>query len=248
MKHKEKQKTVANANLAILFIHGIVGSPNHFNKFIEALPEDVSYRAILFSGHGGSVKDFGKAKMEIWRKQAEEAANALLKAHDKLIIVSHSMGTLFAIQEYVKNPDKIPALFLINTPQKVYIHPVMLKYAFYFLRGKAPKRDKIAQAALESISVDKDLKIWRFFGWIPRFLELFLEIRKTRRLLPEIKAKTLVFQSRKDELVRKSSLKLLLPHKRIKTTMLEKSTHFYYDENEMDLMVSEFLTLIKEYK
>ncbi len=248
MRHEEKRKITDNSSLAVLFLHGIVGSPNHFNKFIEALPEDISYHAILLSGHGGGVRDFSKAKMDLWRTQAEEAATALLKTHERLIIVGHSMGTLFAIQQSVKNPDKVPALFLIDTPQRVYVHPVMLKYAFYFLRGKAPKKDKIAQAALESISVDKDLKIWRFLGWIPRFLELFSEIRKTRRLLPEIKSKTLVFQSKKDELVRKSSLKLLLPHKNIKTTMLESSTHFYYSDKDTELMLSEFAALISEYK
>ncbi len=248
MKHEEKKKICNNASLAVLFIHGIVGSPNHFNKFIEAIPDDVSFHAILLSGHGGSVNDFGKAKMEIWRKQADEATKALLKTHDKVIIVGHSMGTLFAIQQSIKNSDKIPALFLIDTPQKVYVHPIMLKYAFYFLRGKVPKSDKIAQAALKSISVDKDLKIWRFLGWIPRFLELFSEIKKTRQFLPEIKAKTLVFQSAKDELVRRSSINLLLPHKAIKSTMLQESTHFYYADKDMDIMVSEFLALVSEYK
>ena len=40
--------------MAYIFVHGIVGTPNHFDFLMEYVPEDVSVWKLVLDGHGGS--------------------------------------------------------------------------------------------------------------------------------------------------------------------------------------------------
>ena len=243
MLHAERKRIVPNARVAILFLHGIVGSPGHFEKFYPFIPDNVSYHGLLLEGHGGSVKDFGRAKMKIWKKQVKEALDALRTTHERIIIVGHSMGTLFAIQEVAENPEKITDLFLLNSPLKAYLHPIMIKYSTQFVLKHPNKNDPISLAAIDAIAVKGDFLLWRYLTWIPRFLELFSEIRKTRPLLEKIRINTSFYQSYRDELVLRSAVKYIKERENIKLNILKDSTHFYYTDADMDFMISNFKNL-----
>ena len=247
MKHEEKKKIVDSAPIAVLFLHGIIGSPHHFEKFYDIIPENVSYHAVLLEGHGGSVKEFGRAKMKNWKKQVCNALESLRQTHDKLIIVGHSMGTLFAIQETIKNSDKIVGLILIDSPMKAYLHPVMIKYSCQFLLKLSCKRNPRSIAAMDVISVKSDILIWRYLSWIPRFLELFTEIRSTRPLVSKLNCKTVFYHSKDDELVPKSAIKYIEPHKNVDLHILENSTHFYYSEEDIKIPLKNLEDLLAEY-
>ena len=58
MEHKEYKRINPESRAAILFVHGIVGTPNHFAEFVQRVPEDISVWNVLLDGHGGSVQDF----------------------------------------------------------------------------------------------------------------------------------------------------------------------------------------------
>ena len=243
MLHTERKRINPSAKSAVLFLHGIVGSPGHFERFYPLIPENVSYHAVLLKGHGGSVKDFGRAKMRVWKKQVSEALDALRSTHERVIIVGHSMGTLFALQMAAENADKITDLFLLDSPLRAYLHPIMIKYSTQFLFKHSNKNDPRSLAATDAVAVRSDPFVWRYLAWIPRFLELFTEIKRTRPLLEKINVSTVFYQSYHDELVPRSAVKYIKEQENVKLNILKNSTHFYYDDTDMNLMISDFKTL-----
>ena len=110
MVHKEYVRLRDNATTAILFIHGIVGTPNHFNEFVSLVPESFSVYNLLLDGHGKSVKGFSKTSMKKWEAQVASVVDELSLTHEKIYIVAHSLGTLFAIDQAIKN-KKVCKLF-----------------------------------------------------------------------------------------------------------------------------------------
>ena len=99
--HQEYRRIVSGADTAVLFVHGISGTPNHFRQRI-ALEEMVSpgwsVYNLLLDGHGKGAEDFSRSSMEKWRSQVRRAFEDLAKNHDRVMIAAHSMGTLFALQ------------------------------------------------------------------------------------------------------------------------------------------------------
>ena len=243
MLHTERKRIVPGATVAVLFLHGIVGSPGHFEKFYPLIPESVSYHAVLLKGHGGSVKDFGRAKMRVWKKQVFEALDALRSTHERVIIVGHSMGTLFALQMAAESSDKITDLLLLDSPLKAYLHPVMIKYSLQFALKLPVKNNPRSIAAIDAVAVKSDIRLWRYLAWIPRFLELFSEIRRTRPLLEAIDTNTVFYQSYCDELVPRSAVKYIKERENVKLNILKNSTHFYYDDADMNSMIFDFNNL-----
>ena len=72
MKHQEYIRLVPGAKTAVLFIHGIMGTPDHFLDLIPHVPRDWSVCNILLPGHGKSVSDFGASSMDQWRSRANQ--------------------------------------------------------------------------------------------------------------------------------------------------------------------------------
>ena len=66
MKHKEYKRIVPEAETAVLFIHGIAGTPNHFKDFLPLVPKEFSVYNLLLDGHGGKTEDFSKTSMKKW--------------------------------------------------------------------------------------------------------------------------------------------------------------------------------------
>ena len=50
MEHKEYKRLVPGAETAILLVHGIVGTPDQFDRFIPLIPEGVSVWTLLLDG------------------------------------------------------------------------------------------------------------------------------------------------------------------------------------------------------
>lgn len=77
MEHTEIRRCVAGAENAVLFIHGIVGTPQHFAPLIPLVPEGWSLYNLLLDGHGGSVEAFSHTSMKKWRAQVSAAVEEL---------------------------------------------------------------------------------------------------------------------------------------------------------------------------
>lgn len=239
MEHSEYRRMVPNAQAAILFIHGIVSTPRHFDAFLSMVPEGVSVQALLLDGHGKGAKEFGRTSMEKWEAQVREAVDELSGGHEKFYLVGHSMGTLFSVCHAAKN-EKIAGLFLLASPLKVFVRPKALSAVFNIYFNTVRSDDEITLAIKNDISVTISKNPFHYLRWIPRFLELFGKIRRTRKDLHRLKIPVFVYQSTRDELVSIKSVKYLKSNPHICIHELKNSTHSYYEKQDMNFLLQEF--------
>lgn len=124
MAHQETVHIVHGAKNAVLFLHGICGTPDHFRKLLpleEQVPQNWSVYNVLMDGHGKQVEDFSRSSMQQWKEQVFRIFDDLCSNHEKVIIVGHSMGTLFALQMACRCPQKVPFTLLIASPMRVFV-------------------------------------------------------------------------------------------------------------------------------
>ena len=229
---------------AVLLLHGIAGSPAHFRGLIPVIPEGFSVYAVLLDGHGGTVTDFSRSSMKKWKTQVQDTLAGLLARHEKVVIVGHSMGTLFAVQAAIDHPDRIPRLFLLNVPTRPWVR---LSTCRTCLRVAFGKLDRPADRAMrEATAMEITPWLWQYIGWAPRMLELLRECRRVRKTLPRLRTKTFSFQSRTDELVSIRSCRDLENHPYITNWVLEGSGHFAYSPEDTAFLQSTLRDLLAE--
>ena len=237
--HMEYKHLAENAHSAILFIHGIVGTPNHFRAFLPLVPQGVSVWNLMLDGHGKSVRDFSKTSMKKWESQVQAAVDELSATHQEIYIMAHSMGTLFAIEQASKN-DKIRGLFLLAVPLRVAVKPRAFAAGIKVCFDKVREDDWFAMATKECCGVQPDRNPFHYIGWIPRYLELFRKMRQTRKRLPLLTTPTLAFQSGSDCMVSAKAVTLLQKNPAITVTVLHESDHNYYAPQELSLLLEQF--------
>ena len=242
--HKEYRKIYPEADTAILFIHGILGTPDHFSPFLPLVPAAVSVYNLLLDGHGMSVQDFSHTSMEKWEAQVHEAVETLSQSHDNIFIVAHSMGTLLALGEAAH--PKVRELFLLALPIQLGVRPRLLANIFKVYFNRISPTDGAAVAARDACSITLTKNLFAYIGWIPRYLELFQKILKTRRLLPSLSIPCQVYQSAHDEMVSPSSVPYLLNHTDFSVSLLENSEHYRYGEHDLKLLQLHFQLLAQQ--
>ena len=57
----------------MLFVHGIVGTPRHFDFLIDVVPSTVSIYNMLLDGHGYGVRDFSRTF--VYQSYADEVVS-----------------------------------------------------------------------------------------------------------------------------------------------------------------------------
>lgn len=244
MTHKTYIRDVAGSDTAVLFIHGFLGSPKHFDTFMPCVPEDFAIYNILLDGHGGTVSDFSRTSMKKWQCQTGKVVDNILSKYSKLVIVAHSMGTFFAMNAAIKYPDRVKGIFLLGSPLKIGVRIDAVSNTLKAFFNKIEKDDYIAEAYKNSHSVTLDKRVWLYAGWIPRYLELFKESYLSREKIKNVNVPCFFFQSANDELVSMKSIKYI-PHKdNISTKIMKTSRHFMYsdeDLTEFSKSLSDFL-------
>lgn len=240
MEHTEFIRYLPGSETAVLLIHGIVGTPAHFRDLLPEIPPDFSVYNILLKGHGQDVGALSAASMKQWKQQVQDMLALLFSRHRRVFIAAHSMGTLFAIQAAIDYPDKIPGLFLLAVPTRPWLPVSTMLTSLRVAWGNIRPGDTKAIAMQNASSVRMTRKLWKYLGWIPRFLELLAECRRVRLLLPQLQTPTLAFQSRVDELVSIRSAKDLTAISSIECTILNESGHFAYSGEDMQLLQRQF--------
>jgi len=91
-----------------------------------------------------------------------------------------------------------------------------------------PDKSPAVAAARSAYSIEQDKRLWRYLGWIPRYLELLREAKRQRRLIADVETPCRVFQSAKDELVSLRSCRYIEQNRMIKLSKLPGSGHSYY--------------------
>ncbi len=241
--HREYTRIVAHSDKAILFIHGIVGTPNHFHIFMPLVPEGISVYNVLLDGHGKSVKDFSQTSMKKWEAQITCIVDELARTHDKIYVVGHSLGCLLAIEQAVRNP-KISKLFLLAVPLRLSLKPKMLVNSFHVYTNKIDPQNPELMAAKQCCGVTPEKNPLQYLGWVPRFLELFSKIGKTRKIIQDLNIPCFAYQSSKDEMVSAKSKSILEQNPMICVTQLQNSGHYYYAPKDLTLLKQAFTDFI----
>lgn len=241
MAHKTYKKETSG-DTAVLFIHGFLGSPEHFERFIAHIPFDVAVFNILLSGHGGTVMDFGNASMKEWQKQSTQAVEELFKKYKNVYIVAHSMGTFFAMDAVIRHPE-IKGIFLMQTPLKIGVKSAAVINTIKSLFNIFDEDDTSA-AYKAAHSVKLNFRVWEYISWIPRYIELFRESKRARSTILSVKTPCRIFQSKNDELVSIKSVKFIPEKENISLFILEKSAHFIYTKKEEEFLIERFLEML----
>lgn len=236
MEHQEQIRYIPGSRDGVLLIHGICGTPRHFRELLPAVPEDASFYNILLDGHGQDVTAFSRTSMEKWRAQVERMLELVLSRHERVFLVAHSMGTLFAIRGAIAHPEKVCGLLLLAVPTRPWVRLSTMCSCLKVCWGKVSPEDARARAMQEDCSIVLTRKLWKYLGWIPRFWELLVECSRVRKLLPRLAVPARVFQSRVDELVSIGSIRDLEGLSPVDCTVLEDSGHFSYGEADMSLI------------
>lgn len=245
MSHSEYRRIVADADTAVLFLHGILGTPRHFDFLLPHVPEGWSVVSLLLDGHGAGVQEFSRTSMARWQAQVRQEVDTLLTQHKRLVIAAHSMGTLFAIQTAIAHPDRVAALFLLAVP--IRIRPRMKALTPAVRIGLSLGADSPLPAvasARNACSITPDRRVWRYAGWAPRYVELFRTIREVADALPSLAVPTLALQSDGDELVSPAALRVLGRCPAVSLHRLPHSTHYAYDPVDQNRAVALFREML----
>ncbi len=237
--HKAYKHIVAGAEKAVLFIHGIVGTPNHFSAFVQRIGADISVYNLLLDGHGREVKDFSKTSMRIWEQQVREAIDELAKTHKEVFVVAHSMGCLLAMAQ-AQSDSKITKMFFLAVPLRISLKPSVFVNSRKVYLDKIDPQDVMAVAAKQCCGINHCRNPFSYIGWIPRFVELKKKIKKTRKRIEDICVPCIAYQSVRDEMVSWKSSGILRKNPVITVVELENSTHFYYEADDFSKLLSDF--------
>ena len=247
--HDEYIRMIPAADTAVLLIHGICGTPDHFRELIplqEWVPEDISVYNLLLDGHGGTVSDFAKTSGKKWREQVFSAFEMLASTHKQIYLVGHSMGTLFALQLAAAHPEKVKKLFLLAAPMRPWLKPGMVADLLLMVFGKLEDAPAHRIALAKAAGIRTTWKLWEYIPWIPRFLDLFREIHRTKEIISQVGAAGCCYQSQKDELVLCCSENVLKQNSRLQIIRLQNSSHFYYAPEDREKIMKDFDRWVKE--
>ena len=246
MVHVSQTRLVPGGENAVLFIHGICGSPRHFSHIIpmvDVLPDDWSYINLLLDGHGGTVSDFSKATMHQWKEQVWKAFHQLSENYEKVAVVGHSMGALFALQLAIEFPEKVSFLCLIGAAIRPWVTLRGIACCTRATFGIAREDHPVEMAIVSAGGIQLTKKLWQYISWAPNMLALLLEARYTENLISRLTTKAVVFQSVQDEMVSNVSSRVLEKVPAVSLTNLENSTHFYYPQEDVSKIITAFAQL-----
>lgn len=246
MAHEPYIRMIPGSDTAVLMLHGIIGTPEHFRDMIPLIPADWSICNILLDGHGKEVTDFSHTSMARWKQQVAARLEQLSSDHDRILIAAHSMGTLFAIRAAVQDPHKIAGLFLMGSCLAPGIKRLALSNACKVALGRVRPDDAPAMAAQNACSIHHTRRLWQYLGWPPRYWELLQEIRAVRPLVQQLQVPCWVYQSRQDELVSVRAAQWFAGNPHVHCQFLENSTHFHYSPADYRSLLDAFSAFCQE--
>lgn len=241
--HQEVRRMIPGADRAILFIHGILGTPDHFLPLLALVPPEVSVYNLLLDGHGGGVRDFSRTSMAKWEAQVGAAVRELSLEHREIVIAAHSLGTLLAIGQAVRCP-KITRLFLLAAPLRLSLKGPMVTNSLKVYFDRIRPGDEPARAAKRCCGITHSPNPLLYLGWIPRFWELFQKIAATRELISSVQIPCTVYLSGRDEMVSLRSRDFLESNPHITVKILPSSGHFYYPPEDAETLNQAFLDFL----
>lgn len=238
---------IKNSKYTIVFVHGIIGSPVRFNDLYPLISNNFSCIKVVLDGHGKKAKDFSKTSLIKWEKQINDILLFLKNKNQRVIFVGHSMGCLFGLLESLKENNIIDQLFLLNVPLRPKLGFVTIKECFKCAFVNPKNYSEMTKLLMDNTSIEISKNPFVYLGWIPRFFDLFKEIKKTRKVIDKIKTPCICFHSFKDELVRNKALNDLKKNKDFEIHVLKNSGHYYLNNEEKEEVKNRFSQMLNEF-
>lgn len=245
--HSPFVEELENSNTMVIFIHGILESPNQFNNLSRiAIDNNVSVCAILLDGHGRTGEDFANSSLRKWESSVETEIKKYVDKYDNIILVGHSMGALLSIDYYFKFNKKIKAIVAISTPLNIRVKFNIIISSFKIALGIIKDYDTLTNYAYNAFSIS-NCNMLTYINWIPRYIDLFRIIRRIRNKINEVNLPMLIVHCMNDELVSNKSIKTYEKsfeynnkENNKKIIRLTNSGHFYYEEKDLYILEKEF--------
>lgn len=230
---------------AVLFIHGIMGTPKQFDFLIAGIPHDVSYFRLVLAGHGATVREFSLASMSQWKQQVRDAIASLREdGYEKIVAVTHSMGGLLALN--AARDIKVDHMLLLNMPLAIWPTFKFLAVPVAVSLNYAPEGDDTFKAAMTCAGVRPGGNIFHYFRSIARFVELLSLMGSTRRMLAEATCPADAYFSKGDEIVALRSAKILKRRPLTRIGLLPTSGHFYYSPSDSHTIASSLASILRD--
>lgn len=240
MEHGAYIREVPGGAGAVVCIHGVCGTPRHFDDLVACVPPDWSVYNLCLAGHGSDVRAFSRATMEQWREQVDTLLCRLQARHRRIFVAAHSMGTLFALEAAGKY-SHVEQLFLLSVPLRIRLKPSAALHALQlvFLRGTSPK--PLLAAMQRTCGIKLNRRLWQYLGWLPNYAALLRRSRAMREVIRQVTTPCLAFHGARDELVAASSRRYFPAHFRY--CVLPESGHFDYAPKDYQVILEEFSKL-----
>ena len=230
--------------LAVVFTHGIMGSPLQFGDLAASLGPDIDYVSLLLPGHGGSPADYARSGMTEWQAYVDKRVGELAGRYSKIILAGHSMGGLLSIRTALLHKDKVCGLFLLALPLSIGISRSFLSRSLAVAFGH-PEQNSAAELARRTTSVT----FTRWYDYLQgstHVLDLLVKARTTRKLLPDLAIPLWAVQSGQDEIISRRAIDRLPDTPVTRRVLLEQSSHYQYpdaDLKKLEQLFREFVDL-----
>jgi len=181
----------------VLLLHGFGDTPQTLALLARRLTKSrYSVLAPLLPGHGRSMESFGNSRATEWIAAAKDAYIEMRSRHDSVSVVGLSMGGALAVV-LAAEQHEIPALILIAPYLGM---PALLRLAaathwlWGGLAGEVNARNP--RSIHDPIEREKNLAYGAVTG--RELHELSTVVRRARKALANVRAPTLIIQSRED--------------------------------------------------
>ena len=237
--HSPLKRIVPGAENAVLFVHGINATPRFFDDFAALIPPDWSVHSLLLPGHGGTVKDFGAHSARAWEDHVRASVDELRQAHERIYIVGHSLGALLSIREAVRDNTRIAGMLLLCVPLRIWSRPT----AWLRNISRVLMPEKYAEEIRTCYGTEVDWRLWRYVGWIPRYLELFALSADARKKVSGLTVPTRVYMAGRDEQVSLRSEKCMADVSAITLHRMPKSGHHLFTPEDKKALLCAMLDM-----
>lgn len=232
---------------AVVFVHGIMGSPAQFRALGQVLhAAGWDCIALCLPGHGGSAAEFASARATHWVQSFADALAQEAAHYTHLVLFAHSLGGLLSLQAAARGQRGIAGLVLLCPALSLKVSPWQAWRSARVLYGNPVRDDALLAAYRAAYSIERGHPL-AYLRWIRPLIDLARLARSTWPLLPAVHCPMLALQSAHDESVRKAGvqkLQRLLPQARV--VWLAHSTHVYFTPEDAVQIGEETLAFLHQ--
>ncbi|WP_299844599.1 alpha/beta fold hydrolase [uncultured Jannaschia sp.] len=183
-------------SVGVLFLHGFTSTPQSVRAVARGVHETTGATIMgpLLAGHGTTPEDLARTTQLDWVRSAEMALETLLDHCERVVIGGLSLGATIALNIAARRPDAVDGVFSINGSTGLYrpevVAPLYEEDGPDFVPGIG---SDIARHDVRETCYDR----------IPRntLQHRFLLTNATGALLPLLRSRLLILQSRTDHVV-----------------------------------------------